>query len=319
MLRILTHSAVAASAAALFLSMASPPVYAQLACGATIAAGEKVILTADIGPCSSGTDPAIRVIGPATVDMAGHRVLCNMSDRPTGVLVEGKGAKILRGGADGCVSGLDLTGGDGKHKIEDFLATRNAAEGVAINSDKNSLKRVAAVENGDDGFDVDGIGNKIEDAEAVGNGGAGFEVDGEGNKFKRIVAASNAGDGMDIDGNGNQVTDCRLAANDQDGAEINGDGNKMQKCLSTGTAAGSANFAFDVDGANNQLKKNLALANDRGFGLGGQPNVLTQNVALGNTTVDLQDDNAGCGTNTWQKNKFGTSQAAGAPNPGCIQ
>jgi hypothetical protein len=68
-------------------------------------------------------------------------------------------------------------------------------------------------------------------------------------------------------------------------------------------------------------QEHLAVGNDLGISVDGVDggNVITKNVSLGNRTHDLSDVNAGCGTNSWQKNKFGTSDADGVPNPTCIQ
>jgi hypothetical protein len=211
-----------------------------------------------------------------------------------------------------------LLEGEGKHKVEDLVAIGNE-EGYQATSDKNKLKRVAALDSEGEGFDIEGNGNKLEDAEAVGNGDHGFEVDGDANAFKRIASSGNAFSGVSLDGDQNKVKDCRATMNNEGGVDLNGDGNKVEKCLSS--ANGVTYAGFFVEGANNQLKKNLALGNDTGIGAGqaGSENVIKQNVALGSTVVDLEDQSANCGSTTWQKNTFGTSVADGAPNPACIE
>ena len=52
-------------------------------------------------------------------------------------------------------------------------------------------------------------------------------------------------------------------------------------------------------------------------------NNLQGNTALTNRDFDLEDDNAGCDSNTWTDNEFATDLVAGAsdggPGTGCIQ
>jgi hypothetical protein len=317
-----------AGAALLGAALGPPaPAAAQVACGDTIGPKETVVLTADLAGCTSATDPALRVVGPATLDMNGFRVLCDQGDPPTGVRVEGTKAKVLRGGADGCVSGLDLTGGGGRHQVEDFVATRSSADGVAINSGGNKLRRVASTGSGDDGFDVDGDGNKIDDAEAVGSGGEGFEIGGDGNKLKRILATGSTQDGIAFLGDGNSVKDGRFAANLEDGIDIDGDGNKVDRSVASANGDGDdvdpfpVDAGVEVDGDDNQLTKLLVLDNDSSgiwVTTGADRNLLKQNTSLGHD-LDARQEGADCGTNRWQKNEFGSSDAGGASDPPCIQ
>ncbi len=292
------------------------------ACGEQIGPGGKVVLESDVGPCTSATSPALRVVGPVTLDMAGFRVLCDLGDRPNGVLVEGKKAKVRNGSADGCITGLDLTGGDGGHTIENFAVTRSDTDGVAINSDKSRLKRVTSTTSNDDGFDVDGDGNRIEDAEAVTNGGEGFEIGGDGNRLSRILGAANDEDGIAILGDGNQLKDGRFVLNGDDGVDVDGDENKIDKVLSSGNGnGGSGDTGIEVDGDDNRLSKLTVLDNDPGGILltsDADGNTVKQSRSFGHGSGDATDDNAACGTNRWQKNRFGSTDADGQDDPECI-
>jgi len=297
------------------------PVRAQVVCGGTVGPGGTVALTADVGPCGNLTNPAVRVIGPVTFDLAGFRILCDPNAPPNGIRAEGKSAKITRGSVESCQSGIQLRG-DGKHKIEDLVSRRNN-EGFEIDSNKNKLKRVAAIENAENGFLVTGNGNKIEDAEAVGStDGHGFEVVGDGNTFKRIAISKSDEEGLLVEGDDNRIKDCRLTDNRGPGADLEGENNKIEKCLvsSNGDGDGS-DSGIEIDGTDTQVKKNVVLDNDpRGIHVhgGAANNVIKQNTVLGNEANDVQDDTA-CGTNTWQKNKFGTSEADGVADSPCIQ
>jgi Right handed beta helix region len=295
---------------------------AQVGCGATIGPGAKVTLTADIGPCDAVTDPALRVVGPATLDMAGHRLFCDEASRPGGLLVEGKGAKILRGSATDCVYGLFLDG-DGGHKVEDFASYANADEGVQINSDKNKLTRVVGNDNGDDGFDVEGDKNKLQETDAVGNGDNGYELDGDQTKLQRITAIRNGNHGLFLGGERIKVKDCVVAGNTEDGMHVPGNDNKIEKCLVTRNGEGN-DPGINLAGDRTQVKKNIVMDNNPdGINVedGADTSKVQNNVVLGNDGVDLRDGNAGgtCDGNQWKKNVFGTSEADGVPSPGCIR
>jgi hypothetical protein len=294
---------------------------AQLNCGDTVPSGTKLTLTADVGTCTTGTG-GITVEGGAKLDMGGHFVVCDPNDPPTGVLVGGKGAKVSRGGARGCDHAIQLDG-DGGHKVEDFVATESAGDGVEIPSDKNKLRFIAAIDNGDEGVDVDGAGNKLSDVQAVDNDGDGVLVDGSGNKLARIVAADNGDDGIDLNDDDTQLKDCRSTGNLEDGIQAEGVGNTIEKCLVSGNGAGNPEDAgLDLQSGPNQAKNNVILGdNARGILVraGAQGVSVQKNVVLGHDAADLEDENPGCAGNTWSKNRFGSSSSAGVPSPACIE
>jgi len=298
-------------------------VLAQLACGAIVPAGAKVTLTGDIGPCAaSAGNPAITLSGGAKLDMGGHKVVCDDGDRPVGIQMEGKGAKLSRGGAQHCSVGL-VVAGEGKHKVEDFVATDSSADGVVVASDKNKLRFVAATHNGDDGIDVDGTANKIEDSQAVDNFEDGIVADGGGNKLTRVAGVGNGDGGIDLNGSGNKVKGCTGTGNAEDGVNIDGDDNKVERCLFSHNGTGDDDDAgVEVEGDDNLVGKSILLDNDvRGLLVqpGAGANVRKQNLALGHGEDDLEDGNAGCGSNQWTKNRFGTSAAGGVDDPACIE
>jgi hypothetical protein len=294
---------------------------AQLSCGDTVPSGTKLTLTADVGTCTTATG-GITVEGGAKVDMGGHFVVCDPNDPPIGVLVEGKGAKVSRGGARGCDHAIQLDG-DGGHKLDDFVATQSAGDGVEIQSDKNKLRFIAATENGDSGLDVNGTGSKLSDVQAVDNQGDGVAVDGSGNKLARIVAVNNGDDGIDLNDDDNQLKDCRSISNDQDGVQAEGSGNKIQKCLLSANGGGDPEDAgLDIQAGDNQAKDNVVLGNNARGILVQETNdgiSVTKNVALGHDEFDIEDENPGCAGNTFNKNRFGSSFSAGVPQPDCIQ
>jgi len=296
------------------------PARAQLNCGDTVPAGAKLTLTADVGLCTTATG-GVTVEGGAKLDMGGHFVVCDPNDPPIGVLLEGKGAKVSRGGARGCNHAIQLDGAGG-HKVEDFVATESAGDGVEIESDKNKLRFIAATDNGNSGVDVNGTGNKVDDVQAVDNDSDGVAVDADGNKLARIAASGNGDDGIDLNGSGNKVKDCRSMSNFEDGLQAEGPGNTIQKCFLSRNGHGDPDDAgIDVQSDGNEIKDNLVLGNAaRGILVrAGASVVVKKNVVLGHGVFDLEDENAGCAGTTWSKNRFGSSSAAGVPSPACIQ
>jgi hypothetical protein len=303
---------------------------AQLNCGATVGPGEKITLTDDVGTCTSSSNPALTIVGPATVDMAGYRVVCDAMDpSEVGILLEGKGVKLLSGSILDCGSpsghGLQVAG-EGKHKIENFVVQGSQNHGVRINggSDGNSFKRVASNRNGE-GFESDSDKNKFEDVAAIANdGGFGFDSEDDGDKLKRVTFVGNGADGFSTEGSGNVVKEAFVADNAGDGVDFDGGGNKLEKSAVVRNGAGfEGDSGVELEGNGNQLKSNRVTMNDP-FGVfidpDGSNNKVTKTTALGNGT-DLIDNTVGgtCDGNSWTKNVFGSSEADGTSDPTCIE
>jgi len=286
-------------------------------CGDTIGPKAKVTLTADIETCTSATQPALTIIGPATVDMAGFRVRCDPNNPPAaGIQINGKGVKLRTGGVINCGTGAGIfVAGEGKHKLEDFAVEDANNDGIRIVSDKNTLKRVSSNDNGGDGIELDGDGNKLEDVVTIGNGGDGFETDSDKNQFKRITATGNDATGMNFDGGMlNKVKEGVFIGNDGDGINVATAGNKIEKSVvATNTGDG-----VEILADNTQLKKSRAYANTEcGVDVTAQNNTMSGNTSLGHG-CDMNDDNATCDNNKWKKNVFGISEAGGVAGDPCI-
>jgi hypothetical protein len=65
-----------------------------------------------------------------------------------------------------------------------------------------------------------------------------------------------------------------------------------------------------IQSAGNDVRGNVATANVVGIAAapGATGNTIVGNSAHGNRNFDLEDDNAGCDSNTWNGNDFGTGQ-----------
>jgi hypothetical protein len=303
------------------LAMAPYRAAAQVACGDTIGPGQAVILTGDLGPCP-GPEPALTVIGPATLDLAGFTLSCVGTP---GLRVEGRAAKILRGTIGFCSPALEIAG-DGRHALTAVLAS-GGGDGFVVTSDKNKLTRVTSSDSdGDWGFRVQGDGNRCVGCAAI-DGSEGIVVEGARNRFDGVRAADNSETGIVLGGEGNRLAGCHVSFSDYTGIVVSGNANRVERCFVTENGPfGGTDAGIEVTGDGNRISSN-DVVNDPSFGIVLQPgatgNLVSKNLVLGHETpegVDLRDANGpGCGGNVWTANVFGTSDPVRASAPGCIE
>ena len=170
------------------LSLTSSPfaAHAQVECGDTIGPNETAALDDDL-VCDNDTG-GIRVVGPATLDLAGHGVFCADTNADIvvpveGLLLEGKKAHVRDGFIEGCVIGVAVSG-DGQHTVEHVDAIASFASGFQIRSDRNTV-----------------MGSLVYSSVA----GPGFSVSGNKNALLRNTAEQNT-IGFRVDGNQNKLT-----------------------------------------------------------------------------------------------------------------
>lgn len=216
------------------------PAAAQVACGTFVRKGQKLTLTADVGPCD-GVDAAILVDG-GSVDLGGHTVGCTDLDAdgnvPLGVVLLGKRATLRNGTIVGCSNGVGL-GGDGRHrvtavtsrastddgvdaipgadrcKLVDVTAVGNQDDGIQLRSDGNRLVRSVASDNGDDGVELweSAERNALAATRAERNADEGILVLGTRNRLAKPAANDNGTVGIDLDGSANRVAGGAAASN----------------------------------------------------------------------------------------------------------
>ncbi len=304
--------------------VAAAPATQALECGDEIGPKGKFALDADIGPCTSATDPALRVVGPVSLDMAGFRILCDTADTAVGILVEGSKAKVFGGGADGCAHGLLVEGVEG-HRIEDFVATRSTGDGIVVRSNHTKLRRVAATGSMGSGITVEGNINRVQDSEALDNMGNGFWVPGSMNTLTRVTASGNHLDGVGLAGGFAKVKDSRFTGNLEDGVGLAASFGVVSRNVVVGNGDGddvtATDAGIDVTGSISDVVGNVVIGNDPvGILLTDQTSatVVKGNASLGNTDTDAEDEETNCGLNTWGKNRVGTTEADGLPGHSCI-
>jgi len=201
------------------------------------------------------------------------------SSSQDGILVEGTGAKLLDGVVTACDVAVSLSGS--KHTVERVVAQASDGSGFVNYAPKSRFTNNTSVGNDGEGFSNRNAASKcrFSNNTASGNGLGGF-VNG-------FTARGN---------NFNTFSKNTATGNQGDGFRNLSNGNKF---------SGNASMANGGSGFRNWVQAS--------------GNTFKGNVALGNQDTDLKDDNADCDDNTWKNKLFGTSDAAGVPDPECIE
>lgn len=234
-----------------------------------------------------------------------------------------------------------LTTGDQQTFVHN-VSTRNRDRGFNVNSNRNRLDQNVSNNDGDTCFDVDGDNNWLNRnmASACGNVESCFDVDGDNNRLSRNMASDCGHRGFEATGNTNLLRD-NVAADSFVGFSLRGDDNtllgntavnattigffltKGDRYRATNNHATSNNgdgFLIQFGTTSDVLTKNHAMNNTgKGVFMQGTDSRLTNNVALGNTSPDMEDDNPACDANVWKNNTFATSAVDGGANPGCLE
>jgi parallel beta-helix repeat protein len=251
-----TRLAISVGLAAGVVVATSPAARAQLNCGDTVAKGQTVTLTADLGPCD-GVENAV-IIDSGVLDLGGHTVSCADTDGdgdvPDGLYLRGPKARVRNGTVVGCDDNV-WVGGGGKHTVENITSTAAVDDGfyVASTTAKNRLTGNTAVSNADDGIECRGKKNKIEGNVVSNNGEDGIDLpDADKNKVIGNTATGNADDGIEATtGTKNKILGNTSTGNGDYGIGVGGDKNKV-----VGNTA-SGNGTADIGGnCTNKYKNN---------------------------------------------------------------
>lgn len=188
-----------------------------------------------------------------------------------------------------CGVGLELIG-EGKHKVTAVAVDDATQQGALVGGGGSSNKRtrVDVHGSGTDGFRINSSKNTLKDTSSTDNAGDGYSVTGDRTKLSRCAATGNGDDGFDLVGNQTKL-DASLSA-------ANGDRNVI---------------------------KNVRAVSNSGHGVrltsGAMDVKVSKVIALDNLGEDLADDDAGCGSNDWSKNIFGSSDSDGVASLACIE
>lgn len=249
-----------------------------LACGDTIGPGGSFVLTADVGPCGFGAEPALTVVGPVTVDFGGHALVCDGDDGlPPGIIVLGNAAVLSNGTVRGCANAVELLGGGG-HRVERMIIDAYGAAGgfgIAARGDGNTLVR-----------------NRLRTCPELNEYDAyAFIVEGDGNVVRRNVVRQNGcGYGLHVRGDDNVLIGNNLGRIHEYAYALFGDRNTLRRNV----LEYSHFFGVYVDGAENVVVRNVVRrSNNRpSYTIFGARNQARGNAALdsGWTGFDIDGD-----------------------------
>ncbi len=264
---------------------------AQINCGATITQ-DTVLMPSDpvvSGPCA--TNPVLRVIGPAELDMNGQSVSCSNSNID-GIRIEGNRAEIFNGAVVDCRTGFtvypDINGGG--HKLYNLVARDNDRNGFEISGSSNSIVGCAARGN-ETGFYIFGAKGKYVDNTASGNQ-TGFYLAGSSLKAMRNVAANNTFNGFQIQGSGAKLQD-NIASGNVAGFSVEANDTSLKSNLaSANTGVG---FRCDLGTKGHKLKANSASGGNVGFSwFACDDTDFLKNVATSNESSGFEVRGDGC-------------------------
>lgn len=229
------------------------------------------------------------------------------------------GAGITISGAPNCLlddfssddntgDGIEMTGVKGARFI-DFSADDNQSKGIAVSSSSgNSFGDFSADDNSGNNIELDkSSGNTIGDFSADDGGKSGVLLSGSSsNQVVDCSADDNAVYGIQLQGSSkNLVSYCETDGNTQTGTYLG--------CATTGGPTGSACGGVAASSSNrvNGMFAGKSGSTPQEFGIaidpGDSSNLVTGSDAPNNSTKDLIDENANCGSNIWAVNSATTS------------
>ena len=197
-----------------------------IGCGADLGPGNYKLYQ-DLDDCTG--EWAIRVTGPATLNLNKKTISCDLGDTlsftdPDGVVLTGGPVTLKKGTITRCDNAVSLEG-DGRHKVELILAQNNV-KGFRVGSDNNVLTLNKALQNEEDGFYIaigaDNNHLKLNWASENGDDGFGLE-ESTGNVLMLNAAKRNGDSGISLEeGSTNNEVKLNLAldnAQNQEGTE----------------------------------------------------------------------------------------------------
>lgn len=260
---------------ALTLSGWLSPVGAQVwLCGEEISPGPHGIyrLRGHL-TCSEYTILHVQEAG-AEFDLRGFTAIGGPSN--TGILIQADDVKIVGGNFKKCETALNVSGAN-NCEIENFKAFDSTDKAIRLRGDGNIIVKSLCQNAGNDCFELRGdgpIGNTAESCTAVRSVSTdesvrGFRFRGPGYAYKCSAIGCGA-EGFQISSDVSNVT--------------------IEECLAINNAEGG----IEIKGGatDNVIRHNIAFANGDGINF-----------------FDLIDENENCVNNTWEKNKFRSSNA----------
>lgn len=297
------RSRVAAAAAFTYLGFFTSPALA-VECGDVITTD--TTLTADVGPCTSATDPALTVVG-ATLDMAGKSLRCDADSPAVGILLDGNASTLANGAVRGCgTDGGVVLGGTGKHQVAAVVSRDGSGEGFKVlpGSDKSKIRKSTALRTGGVGFEVKADSILLDQCTATQCLSTGFTFF-PGTSGGRILhcssTASEFGSGYAISGTNHTIRDS-IASGNFSGLLLNGTNLRASKNYIVGNTNAGLVAPGLIEPGSASIRKNVVLGNSNG---------------VDPTLPDILESD-GCTGVTYSKNTFGLATDGSSIEP-CVE
>jgi parallel beta-helix repeat protein len=278
-------------------------------CGQSLYQSGEYILTTDLD-CSGTITTGIDITASnVTFHLAGHEIAstdCDLSKDVNGIFVHGglSGVRIEGGTVHGFNDGIVLS--SSASSVSAMKVTKACLFGIVVQGSGNQVDTSVVTLSGLDGIGIGPSGgNHIVSNDVSNNVRVGVEISN--------ISNDNVVERNIINSNG-------IVAHEQGGIAIfNGMGNRL---LNNALNNNFEGIEIESPG-NTAIGNRVSGSLDTGiFILGGSPSVVRGNSVFGSTLVDMLDDQAACGTDTWRGNDFQTDLVHdvpdGGPKKGCL-
>src|SRR6266566_3630104 len=262
------------------------------------------------------TGPLVVAASGITVNLGGHAVTCGPVPNPPpssfGIeILDQTNDHVTNGEVENCFIGIEISLGGG-HELSNLNVHNNGNVGIDLKaSSNNDIRNTISSSNSNIGVDLEkATFNKLDHLQIEQNSTDGIAVaaGADNNVVTSSFLLRNAQVGISLAGSNNMIDQSTTVSESEVGIEV---------AFSTGNTirATSAvqNDAYGIllliGATNTTIQSSDASNNGRGIELfhGATSNLIMSNKAFGNTSVDLEDDNADCDANTWKSNQFGTA------------
>lgn len=302
--------------------IASAVPVSEISCGTTIADGDMVYLAKDITGCDDDTNPAITLVGGATLDMMGHSIIANDTDVDgvlgNGVLLVGENAVLKNGTITGFQNDVVLGEENiefdamdaGEHEVYNITAKNALTNGACflVNTPGSSIIKSKALNCATLGVKIMGNDTTIRDMFIDTPGDAGVLAVSEYNTVEHSHTYNTGNEAIKFTRPYNTAIENVIIDPADNGIEAKSQGD--YSVFRRNIVVGATNSGFKIDTANNTLENNVSMNNKDGIRItdvGGELNIISSNTAKGNSLNDLLDDSATCGSNIWKLNNYTTS------------
>ena len=261
---------IAVGAMLLAVAALPAPALAGFTCGGTVGPGGTAVMATDINQCAS--NPVLTIVGPVTVDMAGHHVECRDFVANAGIRIIGQGAVVKNGFVyPGCEHQIVLDG-SGHHEVHDMaghqagnLLSGTPIASILVLSDYNVVRNSLAALSSNDGIRVGGHHNVIKENYVVINARDGVRVVGTSNTIKDNIVTLSGADAFNLTpgADANTVSGNYAISNNGVGFRTVTNGSWFSGNSSVGNASGFIFAAGDdgVTGGGNRIQGNNAIYN----------------------------------------------------------